>query len=323
MSLTVITAEQAAAQAPAKTATPAPAPTEATTTEAKEPRTLEALKAARREAAATETPVAGEPTKTDPPKPGKTTKTVDVKLPDEKLSEFKKLNSELMEARKKLAALEPVAAKSANVEKALKMIAEGKQFDGIRELVGIDAFNAAVKQVIGAEAAAPAETPKEKELREKLEALEKDGATTKEQLATAAAAQREYGVTKIIEEVKAAAEQFPYLSRSPEWVREALKGADEAYPKALAKKREDSGDAKADLDDGEKNALIRAALEVAEEDHKGRAKLYATPEAAPAPKAKPQPRTVDNSMRAAVTKVAPHKKSMTLEELKKERRARS
>ena len=150
MSIIAMTPEQAAADA-AKTVTPAPAPAVATTTEPSEPRTLEALKAARRAATETETPKEGEGTKTTPPKPGKKTTTVDVDVPAEKLETFKKLNSELMAARKELETLRPAAGKVANVEKAMKLIAEGKSFDGIRELVGIDAFNQAVKQVIGAE----------------------------------------------------------------------------------------------------------------------------------------------------------------------------
>jgi outer membrane murein-binding lipoprotein Lpp len=327
MSIIAMTPEQAAADAASKTVTPAPAPAVTTTTEpeAKEPRTLEALKAARRAATTeTEPPKEGETAKTAPPKPGKKTTTVDVDVPAEKLETFKKLNSELMAARKELETLRPAAGKVANVEKAMKLIAEGKSFDGIRELVGIDAFNQAVKQVIGAEGvpAAVTETPKEKELREKLEALEKDSTSTKEQLAAAAAMQREAGVSKIIEEVKTLPAQFPYLSRSADWVREALKSADETYVTANAKCREDNG---RDMNDGEKNALLRAALEVAEEDHAKRAKLYGAAEPAPAPAAtkKPTPRTVDNTMRAAVTKVTPARKGATLEELKRERRTRS
>ncbi len=323
MSIIAMTPEQAAADAASKTVTPAPAPAVQTTTEPAEPRTLEALKAARRAATETEAPKEGEAAKTAPPKPGKKTTTVDVDVPAEKLETFKKLNSELAAARKELETLRPAAGKVAKVEQAMKLIAEGKSFDGIRELVGIDAFNQAVKQVIGAEGvpAAVTETPKEKELREKLEALEKDSASTKEQLTAAAAMQREAGVSKIIEEVKTLPAQFPYLSRSGDWVRDALKEADKTYEVANAKCREDNG---RDMNDGEKNALLRAALEVAEEDHAKRAKLYGAADPAPAPATKkPTPRTVDNTMRAAVTKVTPARKGATLEELKRERRTRT
>ena len=319
MSIQAVTAEQAAADAAKTTATATPAAAVATTTA--EPKTIEALKAARRASAETPTPVAGEGTKTEEPKPGKKTTTVDVKLDEGSLAKFTKLNSELTEARKKIADLEPRAAKAANVDKAMKLIGEGKSFDGIRELVGIDAFNQAVKQVIGAEGVKPSPTPEEQALKDKLAALEKDNASTKEQLAAAAAIQREAGVSKIIEEVKTLGEQFPFLSRSGDWVRDALKQADATYEVANAKCVEDNG---RPMNDAEKNALLRAALEVAEEDHAKRAKLYAPPEAAaPAPKTKPTPRTVDNSMRAAVTKAAVSKKGATLEELKKERRQRA
>jgi outer membrane murein-binding lipoprotein Lpp len=323
MSIIAMTPEQAAADAASKTVTPAPAPAVTTTTEPAEPRTLEALKAARRATTETEAPKEGETVKTAPPKPGKKTTTVDVDVPAEKLETFKKLNSELMAARKRIAELEPDVADATKVKQARKMIAEGKRFDGIIAMVGIDSFNEAVKEATGATLPRPdiVETPKEKELREKLEALEKDSASTKEQLTAAAAMQREAGVSKIIEEVKTLPTQFPYLSRSADWVRDALKSADETYVTANAKCREDNG---RDMNDGEKNALLRAALEVAEEDHAKRAKLYGPPEAPAAPTTKkPTPRTVDNTMRAAVTKVTPARKGATLEELKRERRTRS
>lgn len=312
----VITAEQAAAT----TVTPTPAtPVTTTTEEAPAPNTIDALKAARR-ATATEIPKPGEAAKTDPPKPGKTTKTVDVKVPEEKLATFVKLNGELETARKKIRELEAPATEGAKVAKAMDLIKQGKHFDAIRDLVGLDNFNAAVREVVGAGDGVPKETPEAKVLREKLEALEKDNTSTKEQLAAATAAQREAGVTKIIEEVKTLADQFPYLSRSDAWVREALKGADDAYAAANAKCRDDNG---RDMNDGEKNALLRAALEVAEEDRAAQAKLYAPPEAVkPKPGAKPTPRTIDRTMRGNVTAVLPKKKSATLEELKKERRAR-
>lgn len=323
MSIQAMTPEQVATADKAVSAPPA-APVTTTTTappEPKEPRTLEALKAARREKP-TETPKPkdGETTPTEPAKPGKTTTTVDVKLDEGSLAKFTKLNRELEDARKRLKELEPKAATAAKVDQAMKLIASGKSFDGIKDLVGIDAFNQAVKQVIGAEEAVKL-TPEAAKLQEELEALKKDNASTKEQLAAAAAAQREVGVARIIEEVKSIPEQFPFLSRSADWVRDALKGADDAFPAANAKCREDNG---RDMNDAEKNALLRAALEVAEEDHAKRAKLYAPPEAKkPEPSKKPAPRTVDNTMRSSVTAVKPSRGKATLEQLKAERRGRA
>lgn len=321
MSIQAMTPEQVAIADKAVSAPPVAPVTTTTTSEPKEPRTLEALKAARREKPTeTDKPVAGEATKTDPPKSGKTDKTVDVKIDEASLAKFTKLNRELQEARAKLKELEPKAATAAKVDQAMKLIAAGKSFDGIKDLVGIDAFNQAVKQVIGAEEAVKL-TPEAAKLQEELEALKKDNASTKEQLAAAAAVQREVGVTKIIEEVKSIPDQFPFLSRSADWVRDALKGADDAYSVANAKCREDNG---RDMNDAEKNRLLRAALEVAEEDHAKRAKLYATPEPAKkdAPK-KPTPRTVDNTMRPGVTSIKPTRGKATLEQLKAERRGRA
>ena len=324
MSIPVMSAEEvAAAAAAAKTTPAAPAPPAPVATEEKpEPKTIEALKAARRAAPATETekPKDGETTTTEPPKKGKTDKTVDVKIDEGSLAKFTKLNAELMAARKKIAELEPVAAKGAKIDLAMKMIGDGKSFDGIRELVGIDAFNQAVKQVVGADDGKPPVSDEAKKLQEELEQLKKDNASTKEQLAAAAALQREVGVTKIIEEVKTLPEQFPFLSRSADWVRDALKGADEAYVAANAKCREDNG---RDMNDAEKNALLRAALEVAEEDHGKRAKLYAAPEPEKSTPKPATPRTIDRTMRTSVAAVRATKAKATVEQLKAERRGRA
>lgn len=330
MSIPVMSAEEVAA-ASAKTTPAAPTvPTPAATEEKPEPKTIEALKAARRAAPVTETekPKDGETTTTEPPKKGKTDKTVDVKIDEGSLAKFTKLNAELMAARKKIAELEPVAAKGAKVDLAMKMISEGKSFDGIRELVGIDAFNQAVKQVVGADDGKPPVSDEAKKLQEELEQLKKDNASTKEQLAAAAKLQRETGITKIIEEIKTVPDQFPYLSRSPDWARDALNKVDQreapdkpsAYEMAEAHSMETNG---RPMNDAEKNALIRAALEVAEEDHGKRAKLYAAPE--PEKKApKPAtPRTIDRTMRTSVAAVRATKGKATLEQLKAERRGRA
>jgi hypothetical protein len=322
MSIQAMTAAEVAAAAPAATTTAAPATAEATTTEPTAiPNTLEALKAARR-ATATEAPKAGEPTKTEAPKPGKTTKTVEVKLDEGSLAKFTKLNAELAEARAKIAALEPKAPHADKVEKATKLISEGKAFDAIIDLVGIKAFNAAVAEVTGATDKKPPLTEAEQAARDELETLKKDNASNKELLTAAAEREREAGVTMIISEVQGSEKaRFPFLSRSPAWVRDALKGADEAFVTANALCLKDRG---RHMNNEERNNLLRVALETAEEEHAERAKLYAPSEAPPPAAApKPTPRTIDRSMRGSVTKMLPHKKSATLEELKRERRQRS
>jgi hypothetical protein len=281
------------------------------------PNTIEALKAARKGA------VAPEPKEVKPPaeKPAKAVKTAEVDIDDRSLAKFTKLNTELTEARRKLRELEPSAASAAKVAKATDLIAKGKPFDAIRDLVGLDAFNAAVREVVGAGDGKPVVTEEQKALQAKLDALEKDNAETKAQLSASAAAQRELGVTKIIDEVTGLKDQFPYLSRSGDWVREALKGADSAYEQAKALSMAEKG---RDLNDAEKNNLLRAALEVAEEDRAKLAKLYGAPETEKEPPAKKSaPRTIDRSMRGNVTTILPKKKNATIEELKRERRARS
>ena len=115
-------------------------------------------------------------------------------------------------------------------------------------------------------------------------------------------------------------DKYPFLSRSPEWTKDAVKQAEGAYEQAKAKSLEERG---RDLNDAEKQELLLAAFEVAEEDRAKQAALYAPRTPAPAAAKKPTPRTVDNSMRAAVTKVNPSRKGATLEELKRERRTRS
>jgi hypothetical protein len=318
MSLTPMTAAEVAAAKPVATATAVPAPVVTTTTEvAAEPKTLEALKAARR-ASVTEAPKDGAAVTTEPPKPGKTNKTVDVKLDEGSLAKFTKLNSELAEARTKLAALEGKAPAADKVEKATKLIADGKAFDAIIDLVGIKAFNAAVAEVTGATDKKPPLTEAEQARADELESLKKDNATTKEALAAAAEREKEAGIGVIISEVTGAEKaRFPYLSRSPEWVREALKGADEAFVSANALCLKDRG---RHMNGEERNRLLQVALETAEEDHAKRAKLYGAAEPAPEPKPKPSPRTIDRTMRGSVVKSLPHKKSATLEELKRERR---
>lgn len=314
MSLTPMTAAEVAKSTP----TPAPAPVVTTTTEvAAEPKTLEALKAARR-ATVTEPPAAGEPTKTEAPKSGKTTKTVDVKLDEGSLAKFTKLNAELTEARAKISAFEPKAPNADKVEKATKLIEQGKAFDAIIDLVGIKAFNAAVAEVTGATDKKPPLTEEQKALTDELDALKRDSASAKEALAAAAEREKEIGIGVIIAEVTGTEKaRFPYLSRSPDWVREALKGADEAFISANALCLKDRG---RHMNGEERNRLLQVALETAEEDHAKRAKLYGAAEPAPESKPKPSPRTIDRTMRGSVVKSLPHKKSATLEELKRERR---
>lgn len=267
-------------------------------------------------------------------------KPAEVDIDDSKLTAFVKLNGDLRAAKERLRELEPNAAQAAKIVKATKLIAEGKNFDAIREVVGEEVFNAAVREVVGAGGEKPKADPEVAKLKEKIEELERGQTGTKEQLDAAAVAQREIGVNKIVEEVTGLTEQFPYLSRNPEWVKESLQRADKVYEVAKEKSVKEKG---RDLNNTEKNALLRAALEVSEEEHVERAKMYGAPAAkkkdpptaasaarkpVPARKVvdntkKPTPRTVDNTMRGNVTSIIPKKKTATLEELKRERRMRS
>lgn len=283
--------------------------------------------------------------KADAKKPETTT----VDIPKEKLTEFTKLNRDLTTTRARVRELEakavPVAAK---LEAAQKLAAEGKHFEAIKA-AGLD-FDAAAREVLMQEAEEKETDPKVKaladqlaETRAELDKL-KDGTTKdRERIDADAAARRKAeraaGEARIFEEIKAAAERFPYLSKDKGFVTEALDPLDDGVdaagnpvPGAYTLARRQLG---RDLTDQEKNSLIRAALEEGEERHAARARLYGLEPAKPKAKAEPKPAetaakpedkaaatptTVDAGMRGSAGVVKPRGKT-TLAEIKAARRA--
>lgn len=315
----------------ATTATGKPKEGEAAASEDVAAKAAEAAKA--EEAAAAEAAkIAAEKAKAEP---------VATDVSEAPLAQFTKINRELREARAKVKELETKAPVADKLAAAQKLAAEGKHYEAIKAL-GLD-FDAAAKQVIGLEEEAAKVDPKLREfqdkvdpeikaLREKLAALEEGQIKAKAQMDAEAKAkeaeQRESGIARVVAEVTASAEAFPFLSTSKDFVVEALKGADEAYPLLKEKLGRD-------LTPTEKNNLLKASLEEAEEQHAQRAKLYAKatkkkdPPAAAAATATDDedapaatPRTIDASVRSNVTSLRPRGKK-TLEEIKQERRKAS
>lgn len=309
----------------ATTATDKPKDGEAAASEDVAAKAAEAAKA--EEDAAAETAKLAAKAKTEP---------VATDVSEAQLAQFTKLNRDLRDARTKVNELEAKAPVADKFAAAQKLAAEGKHYEAIKAL-GLD-FDAAAKQVIGLEEEAAKVDPKLRELqekidpeikalREKLAALEEGQTKTNAERDAEAKAKeaelKEAGTARIVAEVTASAETFPFLSTSKEFVVEALKGADEAYPLLVEKLGRP-------LSDGEKNNLIKASLEEAEEQHAARAKLYqkATkkrdPPAAAATETEDEPaaaspRTIDSSVRGNVTTLRPKEKK-TLEQIKAERR---
>lgn len=270
--------------------------------------------------------------------PKKAAATAEVDIDAAKLGAFTKLNRDLMAATKRIRELESGTVPLADKFKAAQELAKKGDHFGAIKAAGLD-LDAAVRQVMQAETEEKETDPKLKKLQddlaaanEKLAALEGNVTKTDEEtkrLAKARAeADRAAAEERIVAEVTLAADKFPFLSKSAKFVKEALDGADEAYPLAVKHLgRELTGE--------EKNNLLRAALEEAEEQHAARAKLYgvvprkpkkpaepAAPAAvAPAPPAAgtETPTTADAGMRGNVQVVKPRGKR-TLAEIKAERR---
>lgn len=331
--------EVRAARRAASEGTATPAPAEGATTATDKPKDGEAAasedvaakaaeaKKAEEAAAAEAAKIAAEKAKTEP---------VATDVSEAQLAQFTKLNRDLRNARTEIAELKTKAPIADKFSAAQKLAAEGKHYEAIKAL-GLD-FDAAAKQVIGLEEEAAKVDPKLrefqdkvdpeiKELREKLAALEDGQTKTKAQIDADAKAKdaelKEAGTARIVAEVSASAEAFPFLSTSKDFVVEALKGADEAYPLLVEKLGRP-------LTDAEKNNLIKASLEEAEEQHSQRHKLYqkATkkkdpPAAAAATETEDEPaaapRTIDSGMRGNVTALRPKEKK-TLDQIKAERR---
>jgi hypothetical protein len=265
----------------------------------------------------------------------KKAETVETDIPAEKLKEFTKLNRDLRDATGELRTLKADAVPRADrLKKAAELAKDGKHYEAIRALKadGID-FDKAAAEVLRLQTEEANADPETKKLRDDLAAANErlakleDGQTqaqkdAKETAAAAAKAQKETRIEQIVAEVTLATERFPYLSKSAEFVREALEGADEAYPLAVKHYGRP-------LTDEEKNGLLRAALEAKEDEHAARAKLYGVK---PRGQAKPKegekppaaasttPTTTDGAMRGTVAVTVPHRKR-TYAEIKAERRA--
>lgn len=317
------------------TATNAPAP--GATTETDKPKDGEAAasedvaakaaeaKKAEEEAATEAAKLAAEKAKTEP---------VATDVSEAQLAQFTKLNRDLRDARTKVKDLEAKAPMADKLTAALKLASEGKHYEAFKA-AGLD-FDAAAKQVLEIEEEASKVDPKLRELqekidpeikalREKLAALEEGQTKTNAQRDAEAKAKeaelKEAGTARIVAEVTASADAFPFLSTSKDFVIEALKGADEAYPLLVEKLGRP-------LTDTEKNNLLKASLEEAEEQHAARHVLYqkASKKKDPPtdtkkddePAAAAAPRTIDSSVRGNITTLRPKEKK-TLEQIKAER----
>lgn len=296
--------------------------TETTTTPAP---SLEAIKAARRATATTQTTAPAQ-TETTTAVGGVSvdgtattaTTTTEIDIDDKALSQFVEQSRELRTLRDKQKSLEGKAALADKWDQAQKLISEGKHFDAV-SLLGEGVLNRAVEEVTGGSVPTTKTDPALKALQDEIDALKANQNKSKEErdaeTSQQAAQEREQGVTKIVAEVTAAKEAFPFLSRSPEWVKHALTGADEAYPQLVKKLGRQ-------LSDTEKNTLIKAALEEGEAMRAKEAALYGAPAPKAAPKPAPKtPTTFDASMRGSTSPLYTRDQSgKTIDDLKAERR---
>jgi len=251
------------------------------------------------------------PTEAAKPIPGAgdaVTKTIDID--DKTLNEFVTGNRELREARQRVKELEAKQSLADKLEQANKLAQEGKHYDAIR-LLGQDWFDSATREVLQVQqdpgnAEVSALRKEVDELKAARDQAGKDAQSAKEQAATEA---REAGLRKVAEYVQADSKTYPVLSKSPELISMSMKGADEAYPKLVAKLGRD-------LTDTEKNDLIRAALAEGEDKW---GKVFAPKPAAA------QGSAVDSTIRGGVTTPASAAPTgpMTLEQVKALRREKA
>lgn len=270
------------------------------------------------------------------------TKTVETEVPTEKLKEFTKLNRELRETTTELRTLKADVVPLADALKKAQVLAKaGKHYEAqtVLKPFGID-FDATAREVLQLEHDDKETDPKVKKLQsdlavalEKLEKIEdgqtKTKKTTDDTAKAVATQQRKEWEERVIAQVTLAADEFPYLSKSDDFVREALAEADASYPIVVEK-------LKRNLTDEEKDNMLRWALDDAEKKHTARAKLYekgerkpkvepAAAAAAPAATAgtgaaSTSPTTTDGGMRAGVTTVGKPFRKRTLAEIRSERR---
>jgi hypothetical protein len=208
--------------------------------------------------------------------------TTDIDVSDADLANFTQLTKQNRELKQQAQAQ---TTHSERITQAEKLMSEGRSLEAIRVALGETAFDAAVKEAMNVQDTSTPVDPVIKALQDEIKTLKDTQTKTQEQLdaeaKAKAEAQKADGVKRITAEVTANASVFPYLAEKTERVTAALQEADKAYEILKA-------DKKRDLTDAEKNTLIRAALEEAEEEHANKAKEYgATPKARVTPAAKP------------------------------------
>lgn len=233
------------------------------------PKSFSDVKSAAMARAPAATPAAAAPVV--PPDPAKPTGTpAEIDMTPEQLAAATASSKAEREARDKIKALEPLAAKQTQ---AAALIAEGKHAQAA-ELLGLD-LNAAVAELLGtAPGAGEPVDPKLKELADRVTKLTETEAERAKrdaaELQARTAAARTADVRLIADHVKANAAEYPFLSRDEAWVAEAYDGASDAYPLAKEKLgRELTGE--------EKTKLIKAALAEKEAEHADKAKKYGAP----------------------------------------------
>lgn len=253
---------------------------------------------------------------TTPQTEAKTTAEIDIS--DTDLNNFTNLTRQNRELRTQQTALEARAAIADKVDAAMKLIAEGKHHAAIAAVLGEDVFDAATMQVLNIKT--PEGNPELKALKDELASVKAEQAKTHEQLTTEAKAkaeaERNAGVNKITATVTANPAAFPYLVEKPERITAALKEADIAYDTILKR------DKRTDLTPSEKDLLIQAALETAEEEHAAKAKEYgAIPKLRVKPAttttaAKPASKSFESSMRGSTAPTETKRGPKTFAEIK-------
>jgi hypothetical protein len=277
--------------------------------------------AARRNAANTNAqPPVTEAPKTEAPAPAApAAKSVEVDIDEKALDQFVGLTKELRNTRAKAKELEAKAEITAKAEKFAALLAEGKTLEAF-ELYGADVFDKATQQALGVKPSAPDPLQQVQTELEKLksDAAAKDAKAEADKKA-AEEAQVEANRGKVVAEVTAHADAFPFLAAKPEKIREALKEADNVYEQ-LTKEY------KRELTAAEKDGIIRAAIEEGEHQL---AKLHeelttaASRRKAPAggAPASSAPTTFSGDMRGGGTNPTAPTKKLTFEEVRKQRKA--
>lgn len=242
---------------------------------------------------------------------------------DKTLETFKSLRKELEEKSARLAEAEQAMTEAAIVRKARELKQQGKHYDAIK-LLELD-FDAAAREVMGLEPEQTSEKEQEIEaLKAKIAELEgqtKDLVKSKAELDAEKAAQvRANGLKMICDQVKAAKDKYPFLSRSDKWIEQALKTADEDYLRISAER---SKDKKPDLTDEEKEQLITAALTKGEALRAEEAAIYGA-SAKPAQEPEQVRPGITSDIRRGTVRPQPKEPGLkTIQDVKRARRQRA